>query len=271
MEIRSEHHWESVSPSWICIPIHNDDLGSVIRSSLEAIPPYVHVTKIIVVVCIIYLTRRKRRNATFAQKCARVRDFFSRDGGNRRNVKERPIGSGQCISVMVASCVPIVSERSPFIPTFMTRGTARQWRRFRKCSVAIRQVFQRLRARAAGIGPSIRFPRYKETPRCRLSHRLIAFICSRASCLPSSPSSRTLSVIGLSSPEFMESSPLLSTLSVLIHSAASEIFADFCTNFANEYLSLSRSRFRLALLLRSNRFVNPSRVISIPTCSVRLS
>lgn len=34
--------------------------------------------------------------------------------------------------------------------------------RFRKCSVAIaKSVSARLRARAAGIGPSIRFPRYK--------------------------------------------------------------------------------------------------------------
>jgi len=153
-----------------------------------------------------------------------ARDFFSRDGRNRRNLKERPIGE-RSMDLRHGRILRghRISERSPFIPAFMTRGTARQWRRFRKCSVAIRQVFQRLRARAAGIGPSIRFPRYKETPRCRLSHRFIAFIYLPASCLPSSPSSRTLSVIGLSPFDLWNSLRSHS----FIHSFRDKIFANF--------------------------------------------
>lgn len=74
--------------------------------------------------------------------------------------------------------------------------------RFRKCSVAIaKSVSARLRARAAGIGPSIRFPRYKRDattpplppPSHRHIRRLIALIYPQRLFIIYSSFTRTLS------------------------------------------------------------------------------
>lgn len=102
------------------------------------------------------------------------------------------------VSVTVASRVPVVSERSPFISL---DPQTPQCCRFRKCSVAIaKSVSARLRARAAGIGPSIRFPRYKRDattpPLPSPSHhirRLIALIYPQRLFIIYSSSTHTLS------------------------------------------------------------------------------
>lgn len=72
----------------------------------------------------------------------------------RRFVRERTLRHGRvpraCRIRSDLHLFPLPDPRTP------------QCCRFRKCSVAIaKSVSARLRARAAGIGPSIRFPRYK--------------------------------------------------------------------------------------------------------------
>lgn len=80
-----------------------------------------------------------------------MRDFSPQwKNSQKRELKERFIG--EHVFVTVASCVLIISEQSPLLSSFIpllvaTRGTAQQCCRFRKCSVAIHEVFQRVYAR----------------------------------------------------------------------------------------------------------------------------
>lgn len=103
----------------------------------------------------------------------------------KEKIRQRAVGVSPSRSR--PACLSYQSDLYLFLP----HPRAPQCCRFRKCSVAIaKSVSARLRARAAGIGPSIRFPRYKRdaTKSRRCCRLLIVHVASSRLFIRAAPS-----------------------------------------------------------------------------------